>query len=243
MIKIMTSNFSLNLSFFRIFSNLHFSLLHEYPRYFSVLMESHFKCCLQQVAAKTLGLHVAITYSYNGSWKTIRHKKEEDQTPIPSVPQNPGSSLETWPSTHAFLGWELPLSQATTASTKSVAQMKLNLSNSCFATAVKWQNCPCHTAPNLRILSPFQTQIFYLLSWISKNTAYVLPCLPFPCSPNEPEPNSRDNQQDKSDRTSEAIIFILIPPSSLTQKTEWLTEDYTTPPRFFFNMLPKHIFQ
>lgn len=82
---------------FRVFSNLPFNLLHEYPDYSSVSMESHFKCCLQQVAAKTLGLHIAITYSYNSSWKTTRHKKEEDHSPIPGVPQNPENSSETRP--------------------------------------------------------------------------------------------------------------------------------------------------
>lgn len=97
MMKIMTLNFSLNLSFSEYFSNLHFNLLHQYPGYSSVLMESHFKCCLQQAAATTLGLHIAITYSYNGSWETTRHKKEEHFSPIPGILKSPESSLETRP--------------------------------------------------------------------------------------------------------------------------------------------------
>lgn len=85
------------------------------------------------------------------------YKAQERRTPLPH-PRYPTKSRKwfgnTAPSTHAFQGWKLPLSQATTASRKSVAQMKLNFSNSCFVTAVKWQNCPCHNVPNLRILWP-----------------------------------------------------------------------------------------
>lgn len=50
-----------------------------------------------------------------------------------------------------------------------------------------------------------------------KNTAYVHP---FSYPPNEPEPLSKDNQQNQSNRTTKAITLILMPPSPMTQTTE-----------------------
>lgn len=96
---------------------------------------------------------------------------------------------------------------------------------------------------NLKILLPISSDTNVVSSIPNtKNTAYVLP---FSHPSNEPEPLSKHNQQNQSHRTTKIIIFILTPPSPMTQKTEFLVDRrfYNNNVKIFLYAAKPHFFQ